>query len=139
MPPLTRRFIKIAFIYLVIALLMAAAVAARTVWLLPAFIITFRPVYFHLLMVGWVTNLIFGVIYWMFPKQSRDKPHGHEGLWQWTFWLLNIGLVLRAIAEPLHTLNVEGFWGWLLAASALLQWLAAVIFVVNTWPRVKLR
>ena len=30
-------------------------------------------------------------------------------------------------------------WGWLLVASALMQWLAAVFFVVNSWPRVKER
>lgn len=139
MPPLTRWFIKIAFIHFIIALLMGVAITARTVWPLPPFIATFQPVYFHLLMVGWVTNLIFGVIYWMFPKQSRDKPHGHEGLWMLTFWLLNIGLGLRVIAEPLHTLNPEGVWRWILVSSALLQWLASIIFVINTWPRVKLR
>jgi len=26
------------------------------------------PVYIHLLVFGWLTQLIFGVIYWMFPK-----------------------------------------------------------------------
>jgi len=90
-------------------------------------------------MVGWVTNTIFGIIYWMFPVQSRDKPHGHEGLWLLTFSLLNIGLGVRAIAEPLHTLSAGKLWGWALAVSALFQWIASVIFVVNTWPRIKLR
>ena len=118
---------------------MSAVVAARTIWALPTFIVTLRPVYIHLLMVGWVTNMIFGIIYWMFPKQSQAKPHGHEGLWHLVFWLLNIGLGMRAIAEPLHTLNMGGFWGWALASSALLQWLASIMFVINTWSRVKLR
>jgi hypothetical protein len=27
----------------------------------------------------------------MFPKRSKDNPHGHEGLWLATFWLFNIG------------------------------------------------
>lgn len=139
MPSLTRWFIKIAMIYLVAALLVGAALAARSMGSLPAVIAALGPVYFHLFMVGWVTQLIFGVIYWMFPKYSKEKPHGSEGLWQATFWLLNGGLLLRIGAEPLQTLQPQASWGWLLALSALLQWLAGLAFVVNTWSRVKER
>lgn len=75
----------------------------------------------------------------MFPKYSRANPHGSEALWLSTFWLLNFGLLLRVAGEPLRTLRPEAVWGWLLALSALLQWLAGIIFVGNTWGRVKER
>jgi cbb3-type cytochrome oxidase subunit 1 len=139
MPPLTRWFIKIALLYLIAALLLGIALAARPVWTLPPFIAVLGPVYFHLFMVGWVTQVIFGVVYWMFPKYSKEKPHGSEGLWQATFWLLNLGLLLRLVSEPMQTLSPATFWGWSLALSAVLQWLAGLILVLNTWGRVKER
>jgi hypothetical protein len=36
-------------------------------------------------------------------------------------------------------MSPAALWIWLLAASALLQWLAGVGFVANTWGRVKER
>jgi len=139
MPPLTRWFIKIALLYLIAALLLGIALVARPILTLPPFIAASGPVYFHLFMVGWVTQVIFGVVYWMFPKYSKENPHGSEGLWQATFWLLNLGLLLRLVSEPMQTLSPAQFWGWSLAFSAVLQWLAGVILVVNTWGRVKER
>jgi len=147
MPLLTRWFIKLALIYLVVALWLGAALLTQALRPLPPFIAALGPVYFHLFMVGWVTQLIFGVVYWMFPKYSQEKPRGREGLWQATFWLLNLGLLLRMISEPMQALTPAplpprppaAFWGWSLALSAILQWLAGLLFVVNTWGRVKER
>lgn len=137
MPPLTRRFIKLGMVYLVAALLVGLILAARYFWAAPRFVYALEPSYFHLFMVGWVLQLIFGVIYWMFPKYSQAQPHGSERVWQATFWLLNIGLLLRVIAEPMNTLNGLAVWDWLLVTSALLQGLAALLFVTVTWNRVK--
>jgi hypothetical protein len=137
MPPLTRWFLKTALIYLVVALLTGAVVAARNVWLLPPLVAAFTPVYFHLFMVGWVTQLIFGVVFWMFPKYSKEQPRGSERLGWATYLLLNTGLLLRAAGEPLNALQPGAFWGWLLVVSATLQWLAGLSFVANTWGRVQ--
>jgi hypothetical protein len=73
----------------------------------------------------------------MFPKASKDNPHGHEGLWLATFWLFNVGLLFRVVGEPLHLLRPEALWAWLTVLAAILQWLAAMGFVFNTWSRVK--
>ncbi|HLE29767.1 MAG TPA: cbb3-type cytochrome c oxidase subunit I [Anaerolineales bacterium] len=138
MPTLTRWYIKTALAYFVVALLAGLALAVRSVAALPPLFNTLAPVYFHLLMVGWVTQLIFGVVYWMFPKYSADKPRGSENLSWATYWLLNVGLILRAIGEPLVGLQPEaGTAGWVLAVSAASQWLAGLGFVANTWGRVK--
>lgn len=137
MPPITRVFIKAALIYFVIALVTGFVLVAAP-WLpLSAWVSALNPVYFHLFMVGWVTQLIAGVAYWMFPKFSREQPRGSDTLAWSTFILLNVGLVLRIIAEPANTFSPGGLWGMLLATSALLQWLGGVAFVANTWPRVK--
>jgi hypothetical protein len=90
-------------------------------------------------MVGWITQLIFGVAFWMFPTYSREQPRGHAGVAWAVYWLLNVGLVLRVVGEPVNVLQPGSVWGWLLPISATLQWLAGAAFVVNTWPRVRER
>jgi hypothetical protein len=123
----------------VVALLVNALLAGRSVLGLPAAVNSLGPVYFHLLMVGWVTQLIFGVVFWMFPKQSAARPRGSERLGWAVFWLLNVGLLLRVLAEPWQSLAAGALPGSLLALSAVLQWLAGLGFVANTWTRVKER
>jgi cbb3-type cytochrome oxidase subunit 1 len=137
MPPLTRWFVKAGFIYLLAALLTGVALMARPLWDSPPVMGALNPVYFHLFLLGWVTQLIFGVVYWMFPKYSQQNPHGNERLWLAVFGLLNVGLVLRVLGEPLRATSPSPMWGWLLALSAVLQWLAGMGFVLNTWGRVK--
>ncbi|MBE2198871.1 MAG: hypothetical protein IAE79_09690 [Anaerolinea sp.] len=137
MPTLTRWYIKSALVYLAAALLLSFVLALPTSINLPLFIRYMNPAYFHLFLVGWVTQMIFGVIYWMFPIITRAQPRGNERLGWASYALLNAGLLLRVVGEPLIGVRPEARLGWLLALSAWLQWLAAVIFVVLAWPRVK--
>jgi hypothetical protein len=94
------------------------------------------PVYIHLLVVGWITLLILGIAYWMFPKYTRDLPRGSELLGWSSYILLNAGLALRVISEPLNALaDAPGsLWGTLLAVAALLQWMGGMAFVTTPGP-----
>lgn len=139
MPFLTRLFLKTALVYFVLALVAGVLLALGPVGSLLGTIPGLTPVYFHLLMVGWVTQLIMGVAMWMFPKQSRERPRGSEALNWATYILLNAGLVLRLLGEPLNAATGAGVWGWALVVSAVLQMLAGWAFVANTWSRVKER
>lgn len=135
LPALTRWYIKSALIYLAAALLLGVMLALPGD--LPVFIRAMTPAYFHLFLVGWVTQMIFGVIYWMFPIITRKRPRGREWPGWATYILLNAGLLLRVMGEPLTATQPAAGFGWLLAVSALLQWVAAVVFVLLAWPRVK--
>lgn len=137
MPPITRTFIKTGLLYFVTALLASLLVAGYLPLGLPAWVAGLSPVYFHLFMVGWVTHLIIGVAFWMFPKFTKAQPRGSESLAWAVYALLNSGLLLRVVAEPLQSVQPGPLWGWLLVLSAGLQWLGGLCFVVNTWPRVK--
>ncbi len=130
MPLLTRTLIKTAMVYFSIALLLGILMAVRAST-------GMFPVYIHFLVFGWITQLIFGVIYWMFPKYSKQTPRGHESLGWITYGALNLGLVLRAIAEPIHAVQATQLSGLVLVLSAILQWLSGLTFVANTWARVK--
>lgn len=130
MPLLTRTFIKTAMIDLALALVLGVLLALDITNGL-------FPVYIHLLVFGWLTQLIFGVVFWMFPKFSVEKPRGSEALGWWTYALLNLGLILRAIAEPIQSTQANSLSGWMLVLSAVLQFLSGLAFVLNSWGRVK--
>jgi hypothetical protein len=136
MPALTRWFLKSSLLYLLAALIVGLLLAANTAGILRAIPAGIGPLYFHLFMVGWVAQLIFGIVFWLFPKYSKERPRGYEGLGWATYILLNVGLLLRVVGEPANSARPGEVWGWLLAVSAVLQWLAGLAFVVNTWPRV---
>ena len=69
----------------------------------------------------------------------REKGHrnGRETLGWFTYGALNLGLLLRAIVEPWHSLQPQAGVGWLLIPSAVLQVIAGWVFVVNTWGRIR--
>jgi len=139
MPRLTRYFIKTALVYLALSLILGTLLAARSALDLPDEIAALSPVFFHLFMVGWVAQLIFGMLFWMLPKYSKELPRGHENVVWAAYWLINIGLVLRVFAEPLTALQPGWGLGWVLGLAALLQLVGGWAFVVNAWPRVKER
>jgi hypothetical protein len=139
MPTLTRLYVKTSLLYLVAALLFALLLALGQAIALPPLLRSAGPVYFHLFLLGWVTQLIMGIVFWMFPKYSREYPRGSVRLALATYVLLNTGLLLRVVGEPARAVDPAPLWGWLLVASGLLQWLAGAGFVANTWGRVKER
>ena len=137
MPTLSRWFLKTGLVYLIAALGVGVFMRLPFLWGGYGLGAALWPVFVHLLVVGWITQLIFGVAYWMFPKYSREKPRGSERLGYLSYGLLNSGLLLRGIAEPMQSLSPGAWWGWLLVISAVLQWMAGIAFVGNTWGRVK--
>ena len=136
MPILTRWFIKAAILYLVAALSLAVAMQPPLRSLLPVLEVIW-PTYLHLLVLGWLTQLIFGVALWLFPKHSSTRPRGSDRLGWITFFLLNGGLILRAVAEPWQALGQST--GGLLVVAAGAQLAAGWAFVANIWPRIRER
>jgi hypothetical protein len=133
----SRYFIRTALAYLLAAFIVGGLVLANQGLAIDGRIGVLLPVFYHLLMVGWITQLICGVALWMFPPFSRERPRGDERLAWFTYGALNAGLLLRVIFEPLHAWLAAPWLGWPLALSALLQVLAVWTFVIAIWPRVK--
>jgi hypothetical protein len=122
---------------LLAGLLGLTVMAARPVLGGPAWVGALWPTLLHLLVMGWITQLTFGVSHWMFPRHTADAPRGSEQL-MWVAWgALNSGLLLRVIGEPRAILGHDA--AMLLLLSAVLQLLAALAFVGNLWRRVKVR
>lgn len=131
MPFISRTFIKAGMVYFVLSL--AAGVALEIESLsFPALM----PLFWHMLMVGWITQIIMGVSVWMYPGRNREQGFWNQK-WNWlTFIFLNSGLLLRIIAEPALGYAEAGIWNVLLVISALLQVAAGITYLVEIWPRV---
>jgi hypothetical protein len=109
-----------------------------------------RVTHIQVLVVGWLTQLILGVAWWLFPPLAAglrsDAPlpirrgqsqRGNERLFWVTFVLLNIGILLRAVGEPLYGWTGLGLFGILAGVSGVFLLLAAIAFVANMWSRVR--
>jgi hypothetical protein len=136
MPQLTRWCVRAALAYLVGGMAMGS-------WMLVVQAKRGYPpgapwpvLHAHLLLVGFLLMLVFGVAFWMFPKVAGSRP-GREVGWV-AFALLNGGLLLRLLAEPMTDGSQDSrAWDVLLGVSAVLPALAAVAFAVAIWPRVR--
>ena len=94
------------------------------------------PVYVHLLVLGWATQMIFGVAYWMFPRPGPEHGYGSAVLGWLSFAALNAGLVLRAAAEPAGAVHPTRLTAAGLLFAALLHLVAALAFTALVWRRV---
>jgi hypothetical protein len=162
MPAISRLFLKTGIVYLVLSLLLFLLMQMPG----SGFGLPWRPVFYHMLMVGWITQVIFGVAIWMFPRvdvhgRGSGLAEGTKGSMTAhysTFALLNIGLLLRWLSEPI----LDGAWRlpegyarlpgfdpefltasmshisvWILLASGLMQLGAFLLFAHQIWPRIR--
>ena len=135
MPTLTRWYVKSSLFYFILAVIIGIGIKAG--FTDASQFSKFTQVYYHLFMVGWVTQLIFGISFWMFPRYTREKPRGNETLAWISFVLLNIGLLLRTFTEPLLISNPSQFLRSIVLFASIFQWLAGIGYIIYIWNRIK--
>lgn len=136
MPTLSRWFIKSSLVYLVATFVTGVLAAVDLPLEITPGSGRLAVVYYHLFMLGWVSQLIFGVANWMFPVYTREAPRRSESLGWISYGLLNGGLVLLLVGELLRA-AATSVGAWIVTVASALLWLAGVAFVVNTWGRIK--
>lgn len=133
MSSVSRALVGAALACLVLGMAVGVLLAAPGVD--PAWRTALRPAWVHLLAVGWLTQLVFGVALWLFPRRRQLR---HQSPLAWSgLVLLNAGVAARTVAEPALALAHGPPWGALAAVAAVLQWLAVLLFVACLWPRVR--
>lgn len=136
MPKSTRWMIKAGFFYLA-----AGVILAGMNDILPGFSgFPLLAVYWHMIVMGWITQVIMGVSIWMFPGRRRGKGIKESVLPWLVLGLLNSGLILRFAFEPFAadaggSRPVE--YGLIL--SALMQTASVAVYLAEMWPRVQLK
>ncbi len=126
-------------IYLLAGMVAGALYWANVQWAFAPILAALNPTYLHLLVVGWLTELIFGVVYWMFPIISKVNMRGDPRLAWAVFLSLNAGVLLRVVCEPWRAISPNSANGIGLVLSALLQVVGAYLFILVCWPRVRER
>lgn len=130
MPKISRLFLKTGLIYFILSLVIGILLETETLSR-PHLV----PLFWHSLMVGWITQIIFGVSIWMFPGRERDERIIKQKKVWGCYLLLNGGLLLRLIFEPLVIYYDGAFVSSMLIVSALSQLGAGVLYFAEIWPR----
>jgi hypothetical protein len=138
LPPLIRRYIKTSFVFLVLGLLLGAYL------IVSEFVVGVHPprlfitAHVHLLLVGFMLTLVIGVATWMFPRPARDDARYRPELAEAVYWIMTVSTVARAVAEIGLGLWGTGILRLVVALGGLGQLVAAAVFVVNMWWRVRM-
>lgn len=138
MPIVTRAYVFAALLWLLLSLAAGLVLAAPGRFPAAWVAVVMGPGWTHMWALGWLTQLIFGIAWWLLPTIDRQRGRGTA----WPLWLgfvcLNLGLPLRLLAEPAARAAPAPAWasiGVLLAAAMLLA--AGTCFVIPMWRRVR--
>ena len=136
MQTLHRVFIKTAILYLLSGTALGGFLLLNKAWFHFGIQREWITLHNHLISVGFILMMIMGVAYWMFPRPSGValRDISRDPLPWSNYILLNLGLLLRVIFEPLNDVAIAGH---ALALSALLQMLGIFLFVISIWKRVR--
>ena len=137
MTPLVRLYVKTSFVFLLLGLVLGGYVTIQVNLLgrgVPWPLIT---AHVHVLLVGFLLTLVFGVATWMFPRPARDDARYRPGLAWLVYWLLTASTAIRALGE-VGAAEVGSRGSPLAALGGLGQLAAAIVFVANMWTRVRM-
>ena len=137
MTPLVRLYVKTAFAFLILGLLLGGYVTIEVNLLGRAVPWPLITAHTHLVLVGFMLMLVFGVATWMFPRPPRDDARYRPWLAWLVYWLLTVSTAVRALGELAAAL-AGGRGSPLAALGGLGQLAAAIVFVLNMWSRVRM-
>lgn len=137
MPRCSRWLVKSGLLCLLAALLLGvllAEAARRPEWRLPPGL---QLGYYHLFLLGGVTQFMFGVAIWLLPRRPGRRAEDDAPA-AWTVYaLLNGGLALRVVFEPWHAADPAPLRAGLLVVAAGLQLAAMLLIAWTLWRRVR--
>jgi hypothetical protein len=145
MPATSRVFVKASLIYLGLGAVLGALLLINRWVFLGTEIGSLRVSHAQFLIVGWLTQLILGVAWWLFPPLAiglrpgspRPTRRGQAQRGSESLISLNSGILLRSIFAPLYSWTEIELLNTLTGISGLFLLAAAITFVVNMWGRVR--
>lgn len=138
MPRLSRLLIRTALAWLALGYAIGGLLLAQKAYLIAPWLWSLRYTHVHMLLVGWTVQLATGVAFWILPRLDAGGSRGDERVIWWYYGVLNAGVVLAALHDPLVALAapdmviVRG----MLPLAGLLYLIAAGLFVRHAWPRI---
>ena len=123
MSRLTIMFIKSSLIYFAIA-----ALVGLEITFMPNHLGALMPMHAHLMLLGWITMMIYGVGYHILPRFSAS-PLYSDKLANVQFYLSNIGLIGMAISFVLR--NYMDVGAVLLVVFSIITAMSILLFAFN--------
>jgi cbb3-type cytochrome oxidase subunit 1 len=123
-----RAFLKASLAWLAAGVTLGVAMAVHPAW------VAYRPAHLHMVLLGFVTMMIYGVAYHVIPRfaghalASRRAAGVH-------WWLSNVGLAMMATGFVLRV-HVGSAATPILGLGGVLAALGAYTFVVLIWRTV---
>ena len=137
MTSLVRLYVKTSFAFLLLGLLLGGYITVEINLRGRAVVWPLITAHVHLLLVGFLLMVVFGVATWMFPRPARDDPRYRPWLAWLVYWLLTASTVVRFAGE-LSAALAGGRGAPLAAVGGLGQLAAAAVFVINMWTRIRM-
>ena len=118
-----KNFIAVSIFYLALASIIGVVMGVR-----PQTLGYLKFAHSHLMLIGWVTMMIYGVGYHVLPRFA-GKLIKNKGLADIQFWIANVGLVGMVIFYTLMQMGQD--YRLLFGISATLQVASSLIFFYN--------
>ncbi|MFA4828459.1 MAG: hypothetical protein WC855_06650 [Thermodesulfovibrionales bacterium] len=119
-----KSFIVMSIVYLAIASILGVCMIAR-----PS-LLTLKFVHSHLMLIGWVSMMIYGVGYHILPRFA-GKLIKNKAMAELQFWFANIGLVGMLGFYTLGIYNPLDLYKGLTIASGAAEVLSIFLFFYN--------
>jgi|SRR3972149_2549854 len=123
MSRLTILFIKSSLIYFAVAVLVGLDIT-----FMPGHLGSMMPVHAHLMLLGWITMMIYGVAYHILPRFSAS-PLYSDKMANVQFYLAHIGLIGMAVSFAMRSYVDAG--GMLLIVFSIIEAISIILFVFN--------
>jgi hypothetical protein len=120
-----KAFVKASLAWLALGVTLGVAMAVHPVWTV------YRPAHLHMLVVGFVAMMIYGVAYHVIPRFSGHPLHSRR-LAGAQFWVSNAGLAAMAVG---FVLRADGAAAGtpVLAGGGVASALGAYAFAYGLW------
>ena len=122
------RFVKY-FIAMSMVYLTAAAILG-VVMLAHPYLLTFRFIHSHLMLLGWVSMMIYGVGYHILPRFA-GKVLKSKTMGEVQFWTANIGLIGMLFFYALNEYNPDGPSMKMTVVFGAMEVLSIILFFYN--------
>jgi cbb3-type cytochrome oxidase subunit 1 len=120
-----RAYLKSSLAWLALGVTAGVAMAAHPVWTV------YRPAHLHMLLVGFVTMMIYGVAYHVIPRFTGFPLYSRRAA-AWQLWMSNGGLILMVAGFGIRA-NGLAAGTPVLAGGGLITAAGAYTFVYVIW------
>lgn len=131
MPRLSVWMVRTALVHLAVGFLIGALLLVQQAIDLSLLIPRLKPAHAEVLLTGWTVQLAMGVAFWILPRFRSGAERGDERPAWLAYVLLNAGVVSVAVS------GAGLAWAGLQFPGRCAEGVAAALFAVHAWPRVK--